>query len=252
MVRLQDLVAYADQLLDVEAFADYAPNGLQVEGRTDVRVLISGVTASAAWLDAAIAAGADALLVHHGYFWRGEDTRVSGMRRRRLKTLLTADVSLLAYHLPLDAHPLYGNNTMLAQHLDFAITGRFGAAGAPALACSGRLAAPLDPSGLAAHLGARLGRPPLHVAGRAAQITTIGFCTGAAQDYIEQAAALGLDAYLTGEVSERTVHQARELGIHFYAAGHHATERYGVQALGAHLAAHFGISHRFFDDDNPV
>lgn len=248
MVGLQGLVDYLHRLLDASAFNDHAPNGLQVEGRAGVATLVTGVTASAALLDAAVAAGADAVLVHHGYFWKGEDACITGMRRRRLKTLLAADVSLIAYHLPLDAHPVYGNNARLAQRLGLEITGRCGAG----MMLAGRLREPVSAPAFAAHVAQRLGRPPLHVPGGPERIATIGWCSGAAQDYIEQAAALGLDAYLSGEVAERTVHQARELGIHYYAAGHHATERYGVQALGAHLAEQFGIAHRYIEIENPV
>ncbi|KAF0192404.1 MAG: hypothetical protein FD165_1029 [Gammaproteobacteria bacterium] len=252
MVRLQELVRYAGKLLDAASFVDYAPNGLQVEGRESVHTLITGVTASVALLEAAIDAGADAVLVHHGYFWRGEDVCITGMRRRRLQLLLSNNIGLIAYHLPLDAHPVYGNNAQLARVLGIDIVDGFGAAAGPAIARYGRLPEPVSAAAFAQRVADRLGRPPLHVAAGPEQIETIGFCTGAAQDYLEQAAALGLDAYLSGEISERTVHQARELAIHYFAAGHHATERYGVQALGDHLAATFGILHRHIDIDNPA
>ncbi|HKJ09977.1 MAG TPA: Nif3-like dinuclear metal center hexameric protein [Gammaproteobacteria bacterium] len=253
MVALHELVGYTDRLLAADEFADYSPNGLQVEGRPQVRKLVSGVTASLALIEAAIAAGADALLVHHGYFWKGEDQRVVGMKRARLAKLLAADVSLLAYHLPLDAHPDYGNNVQLAKMLDFAVQGRFGAGGrGPELALWGALQSPLSATGLGEHLAARLGRPPLHVAGGPSTIRTLGWCTGAAQSFIEAAASNGLDAFISGEISEPTVHVARECGIHFFAAGHHATERYGARALGAHLGAHFGLEHAFIDIDSPA
>ncbi len=252
MVELRALAAYIDDLLEADRFADYCPNGLQVEGRPQVRHLISGVTASLAFLDAAIEAGADAVLVHHGFFWRGEDARVIGMKQRRLRRLLEAQVSLLAYHLPLDAHPLYGNNAQLAERLGFTIEGRFGDPRAGAIGMYGTPARPLSGEALAAHIEASLERTPLHVAGGNAQVRSVAWCTGGAQSYIDAAAALGVDAFITGEVSEPTVHVAREMGLHFYAAGHHATERYGAQALGEHLGAQFGLEHRFIDVDNPA
>jgi len=252
MAQLDELVDYTDRLLDISQFDDYCPNGLQVEGRAQVRTLVSGVTASGALLEAAAAAGADAVLVHHGYFWKGEDPRVRGMKHRRLHTLLTNGISLLAYHLPLDAHPVLGNNARLAELLGFAVHGQMAQAGRVKIGLMGELDTPLTGDELAAHIARRLGREPLHVGGHAARIKRIGWCTGAAQRYIDEAAALGLDAYLSGEISEQTVHEARECGVHYYAAGHHATERYGVKALGEHLAQHFGLDHRFIDIDNPV
>lgn len=252
MAGLYELVGYADGLLQVERFQDYAPNGLQVEGRVRVERLVTGVTACQAFIEAAQEAGADALLVHHGYFWRGESPVVSGMKRHRLRSLLGADLSLLAYHLPLDAHPVYGNNARLAAELDLSVEGGFGPGPDSGIAMYGSLSEPLAPGVFADFLAERLGRAPLHVPGGGERVYRVGWCTGAAQDYLEQAAALRLDAYISGEVSERTVHEARELGIHYFAAGHHATERYGVQALGEHLAERFGIEHRFIDIDNPV
>ncbi len=252
MVALSELIAYTDALLDSGACSDYCPNGLQVEGRAEIRRLVSGVTASRALVEAGIAAGADALLVHHGWFWRGEDARVTGMRRGRLAALLGADMSLIAYHLPLDAHGELGNNVQLARRLGLRVGGRFARAGGVEIGLHGNLEPPLSPEAFARRIGAALGRAPLHVPGRADPIRTLAWCTGAAQNYIEAAAALGVDAYLTGEVSEPTVHAARETGLHFFAAGHHATERYGVQALGAHLARRFDLEHEFIDIDNPA
>ena len=252
MAMLQELVAYIEALLSVGAFKDYCPNGLQVEGRAEVRTLVSGVSASARLLDAALALNADAVLVHHGYFWKGEDPRVVGYKKQRLQRLLNADVNLLAYHLPLDAHPEFGNNAQLAQVLGLNITGAFDTDSGPKLGLTGELAQPQSGAQFAAHIERALGRMPLHVAGSAAPIKTIAWCSGGAQGYIERAAALGVDAYLTGEVSEYTVHIARETGLHFFAAGHHATERYGVQALGAHLARQFGLRHEYVEIDNPA
>lgn len=252
MTALHELVAYANDLLEVDLFQDYCPNGLQVEGRNDVRRLVAGVTASQRLVDAAAAQGADVLLVHHGYFWKGEDPCVTGMKRRRLAKLISADVSLLAYHLPLDAHVEFGNNAQLAQLLDFVTAGQFGAGPGPRIGCFGTLAQPVAATELAVRIADRLGRAPLHLAGESDIIRHIGWCTGAAQSYIEQAADLGLDAFVSGEVSEQTTHVVRERGIHFFAAGHHATERYGVQALGRHLAERFGLAYEYIDIDNPV
>lgn len=250
MAKLHEIVSYTNKLLAIDSFQDYGPNGLQVEGRAQVNTLVSGVTASQAFLDAAIEQGADAVLVHHGYFWKNEAPCVVGMKRRRLATLLENNISLLAYHLPLDAHPELGNNVQLARVLGFAPDKA--TADSSGMVMTGHLAAPLSGEALAAHVAARLGRQPLYVPGAADTINTIAWCTGGAQAYIEAAVELGVDAYLTGEVSEQTVHVARECGIHFIAAGHHATERYGAPALGEHLAQQFGIAHNFIDIDNPA
>jgi dinuclear metal center YbgI/SA1388 family protein len=252
VVALQSLVDYCDWLLDVGQFRDYCPNGLQVEGRAEVARVVSGVTASQAMIDAAIEHGADLLLVHHGYFWKGEDPTLTGIKRRRVRTLLAQDISLLAYHLPLDAHPELGNNARLAARLGWLTEGCFGTGDGLELACYGRPQKPLAVQEMAANLAAGLDRAPLLVGNGPATIETLGWCTGAAQSYLEAAARRGLDAFVSGEISEPSVHLAREYGIHYFAAGHHATERYGVQALGAHLAAHFGIQHIFVDIDNPV
>ena len=252
MITLKALVDYTDTLLSVEKFSDYCPNGLQVEGRAEVGLLVTGVTASMALVEAAIEAGADALLVHHGYFWKGEDACITGMKRTRLQRLLATDTSLLAYHLPLDAHPQLGNNAQLARLLGFECAGTFGDDGGMQLAQHALLPVPLDGASMAAMLQQRLGREPFHIAGSGRMIARVGWCTGAAQSYIEAAAGLGLDAFISGEISEQTVHVARECGLHYFAAGHHATERYGVQALGEHLAGQFAIRHLFIDSDNPV
>lgn len=251
-VSRNELVGYCDQFLNADLFQDYCPNGLQVEGKAEIGTLVSGVTACQALVEAAIEAGADALLVHHGYFWKGEDPRVVGMKQRRLKRLLQHDISLIAYHLPLDAHPRLGNNARLAAMLGLEVEGGFAGKPGAEIAVQGRLSESLSGAALAERLQSLLGRQVLHEPGGPEVIRKIGICSGGAQGYIEQAAALGLDAYITGEVSEQTIHIARECGIHFYAAGHHATERYGVQALGEHLAERFGIEHRFIDIDNPA
>ena len=252
MITLKALVDYTDTLLSVEKFHDYCPNGLQVEGRDEVRLLVTGVTASMDLVEAAIEAGADALLVHHGYFWKGEDMRITGMKRKRLQRLLGTDTSLLAYHLPLDAHPEFGNNAQFAQVLGFETAGTFGDDGGMQLGQHGVLPTPLDGAALADHIARCLDREPLYIPGSQQEIKTLGWCTGAAQSYIEAAVELGLDAFISGEISEQTVHVARECGLHYFAAGHHATERYGARALGEHLARKFGIRHVFIDVDNPV
>jgi len=252
MVSLQDLVNYCDQLLVVNQFQDYCPNGLQVEGKPQIHKLVSGVTASQALIDSAIAQHADAILVHHGYFWKGENPCVTGMKRSRLRVLLTADVSLIAYHLPLDAHSSLGNNAQLGRLLGFKVHGGFGVGGGPDIALYGELPAVSSPQQLSSHIAQQLRRDPLHITGGSEQICKVAWCTGAAQNYIEQAAALGAEAFISGEISEQTVHVARELGIHYYAAGHHATERYGVKALGDHLQDYFSVEHRFIDIENPV
>ncbi len=245
-VHRDALVAEADRLLQPQLFQDYCPNGLQVEGRAQVRLLVSGVTASQQLLERAVAAGADAVLVHHGYFWRGDNPAVTGMLRRRLGLLLQHDISLLAYHLPLDAHPDVGNNAMLARRLGIAVDATAGAV------WRGRLPQPLPLAGLAAHITGVLGRAPLCFGSGPSQVATLAWCTGAAQGYLGEAIRMGVDAYVTGEASEQTVHEARENGIHCLVAGHHATERYGVQALGEYLAGRLGIRHQFLECDNPV
>jgi len=251
-VETQALVDYLDNLLTIKNFNDYCPNGLQVAGKNNIDCLVTGVTANQALIDAAIEKKADAILVHHGYFWKGEDRRLLGIQKNRIKTLLTQDINLFAYHLPLDAHPQWGNNIQLAHQLEIQVTGTLEQQGAPNYVFHGNLKRALPPSELAQWLTSQLNREPLHIQGRSKTISSIAWCTGAAQSFIQYAIAAKCDAYLTGEASEQTVHQARESGIHFFAAGHHATERYGVAALGNHLTQKFGIKHFFVDIDNPV
>lgn len=248
-MKREDLVDYLDRLLQAANFRDYCPNGLQVEGRAAVTRIVTGVTASAALIEAAVAAGADALIVHHGYFWRGEDGRITGMRRRRIGLLLTHDLNLFAYHLPLDAHPEVGNNVALARHLGLDIAGRFGEQD---IAAHGSVAPGTTLAELAETIEARCARAPLIIGDPARPLRRVAWCTGGAQGMFEQAIALGVDAYISGEISEQTVHAARESGVAYIAAGHHATERYGVQALGEHLAQRFGLQHRFIEVENPV
>ena len=247
-VTRQQLLQACDGLLQPDRFKDYGPNGLQVEGRTDIRHVVSGVTASLALIEAAIADGADAIFVHHGLFWRGQDGRVTGWMKQRLQRLLAHDINLLAYHLPLDAHPEWGNNAQLGRVLGWAADARFGEQELG-------FAAPADfddAAALAAHVSAVLGRSVTTVAGGEAPIRRVGWCTGGAQGYFESAIAAGVDAFITGEISEPQAHLARETGVAFIAAGHHATERYGAPALAAHLAGLCGVSHRFIEIDNPA
>jgi dinuclear metal center YbgI/SA1388 family protein len=252
MMMVHELAAYLGDFLDVAAFDDYAPNGLQVEGRLHIGQLIGGVTASQALIDAAIERQADAILVHHGYFWNGEDPCVTGMKQRRLKSLLAADISLLAYHLPLDAHAQLGNNAQLARLFGCLVQGSFGGRGGPDLAMYGELPHAMSALQLRQMIARVLQREPLHIAGADKDILRLGWCSGGAQSYFEAAVALGLDAFISGEVSEQCTHIARETGVHYFAAGHHATERYGVQALGQHLNERFDLAFEFIDIDNPV
>jgi dinuclear metal center YbgI/SA1388 family protein len=248
-MRLTELRDYIESELAVSRFRDYCPNGLQVEGRAEVRRIASGVTASQAVLEAATAWGADAILVHHGYFWRSEDAAITGIKKRRVAHLLEHDISLLAYHLPLDAHPELGNNAQLAAMLGFIEQGRFGEQD---IAVHGKLAQPQTLQQLTRLIEYTLHRVPQVIGHANPNIVRIAWCSGGGQSYFEKAVALGVDAFLTGEISEQNVHVAQETGVAFIAAGHHATERYGVQALGEHLAARFGLEHRFFDQDIPV
>lgn len=250
-IALSALVEEASRYLAVSGMPDYCPNGLQVEGRAEVRRIVSGVTASQALLDAAVEARADLVLVHHGYFWKSENPCVVGSKQRRLKTLLTHEMSLLAYHLPLDVHPEVGNNVQLARRLGVQVEGPLEPGNPRSVGLVGSLPEPMEPLDFARRVALVLQREPLLIEA-ARPIRRLAWCTGAAQGYIEQAIAAGVDAYLTGEVSESTVHSARENGISFLAAGHHATERYGVQALGDYLASRFSIEHRFIDCPNPV
>lgn len=251
-VSLQCVIDQLDLWLQPGQVSDYCPNGLQVEGRSEVKKIISGVTASQALLDAAVAAGADAVLVHHGYFWKGEDPCLRGMKKRRIQTLLRHDISLIAYHLPLDLHPEMGNNAQLARLLGLQVEGGLELNQRNPVGLWGRLDTPLSAEELTDRIEQVLGRRPQHIEGRSELIETLGWCTGAAQGYIDHAVARGLDAFISGEISEPTVYAAREGGVHYFAAGHHATERYGVQAVGARLAQELGIEHCYVELDNPV
>lgn len=241
-----------NDLLEPGEFDDYCPNGLQVEGKSEVSTVICGVTASQWLIDRAIALKADAVLVHHGFFWKGEDQRIIGMKYRRLQSLIKNNINLIAYHLPLDAHSEYGNNVQLAKLLGVEVTGSLDPENPRSVGSVGRLLQPKTAKEFCMVVAEVLDREPLLISGGDHMIDTIGWCTGAAQGYIERASSLGLDAYLSGEISEPTVHTAREMGIHYIAAGHHATERYGVRALGDYLAKKFDITCTFIDEENPV
>jgi len=251
-ITVDALVAYLDQLLIPTRFSDYAPNGLQVQGIGEIQHVVTGVTACQALIDAAIDVNADAILVHHGYFWKGETACLTGIKRQRVASLMAHQLHLLAYHLPLDAHPTLGNNAQLAQHLGWQVNARTDLTHPQDLIWYGHTQQVMTPLAFAEQLNIVLARPPLHIPGRHADIYRIAWCTGAAQDYFETAIHMGIDAFITGEVSERTWHIAREYGVHFFAAGHHATERYGIIALGEHLASELGIKHSFIDIPNPI
>ena len=247
MTDHKTLLQACDALLQPERFKDYGPNGLQVEGARSIRKIVSGVTASRAFIEAAIAADADALLVHHGLFWRGQDGRVTGWMRERLRLLLAHDIHLLAYHLPLDAHPELGNNAQLGRVLGVRHDARFGEQDLGFMgACDW-----IHPQALAQHAQQVLGRAVTCVGG-GRPVRRLAWCTGGAQGYFEAAIAAGADAFLTGEISEPQTHLARETGVAFLACGHHATERYGAPAVAAHVAAQLGLQHTFIDIDNPA
>lgn len=248
----RQLADYVDELLEAPAFRDYAPNGLQVEGTRPVRRLVSGVTACQALLDEAVERDADAVLVHHGYFWKNEDARVTGMKAQRLRTLLSRGMSVLAYHLPLDAHPRLGNNACLARDLGLTVTGTFDTGTDRPLGMVGEPTEPLALSAFAELVTRALGREPVTVAGGTHAIRRLAWCSGGGQGFIDHVATLGVDLYLSGEISEPTVHTARECGLHYLAAGHHATERGGARALGENLAERFHLEHVFVDIDSPA
>ncbi len=242
------LEQHLNRLLEPSRFKDYGPNGLQVEGRATVSHLVCGVTASLALIDAAIAAGADAILVHHGLFWRGQDGRVTGWMKQRLARLIQHDINLFAYHLPLDAHPALGNNAQLGARLGWVVDGRFGDQD---LGFTGTLPA-TDLATLTEQVQAALGRAVTAVPGDGRPLRRVAWCSGGAQGYFEAAIAAGADVFLTGEISEPQAHYARETGVAFIAAGHHATERYGVQGVGAQVAQDLGLRWQFIDIDNPA
>jgi len=252
MTDRHQLLSTCDALLQPERFRDYGPNGLQVEGRLQVRKIVSGVTASLALIEAAIAAQADTLFVHHGLFWRGQNGCVTGWMRQRLALLLAHDINLLAYHLPLDAHPALGNNAQLGLRLGLQASQRFGEQDLGFLGV--RVDGPsfASPQALSEHIQQQLNRPVTLVGGKPGEVKKIAWCTGGAQNYFEAAIAAGADVFITGEISEPQAHYARECGVAFLACGHHASERYGAPAVAAHVASQLGLAHEFIDIDNPA
>ncbi len=248
-MQLKQLCDFCNDYLKVDDFNDYCPNGLQVEANPVVERIVCGVTASQALIEAAISAGADTLIVHHGYFWKGEAQPITGVKGRRIASLIRNNLNLLAFHLPLDAHPEVGNNAQLAQRMGWHLSNSGGEQG---LLFEGRLPVQSSLADFSQQIESRLDTRTLAISGGDHLIERIAWCTGAAQGFIEAAAATGADAFVSGEVSEPTFHLAQELGIHYIAAGHHATERYGVQALGLEIANRFAIEQQFIDIPNPV
>ena len=253
MMNRNDFEFEMNTLLKPEQIKDYCPNGLQIQGRNTIKKVVTGVTASMALIDQAIAQKADALLVHHGYFWKNESYVIRGMKYDRIKALLDHDINLFAYHLPLDIHPTLGNNAQLANLLDIEVTGPLEQGNPLSVAIQGQLTNSMDSSKFARKLSQSLERDCLHIPTYSnKEIKTVAWCSGGGQDYLELAAEQGIDAFITGEVSEKTTHIAREMDIHFFAAGHHATERYGAKALAEHINNSMDIDALFIDVDNPV
>ncbi|TKB57440.1 Nif3-like dinuclear metal center hexameric protein [Ferrimonas aestuarii] len=252
MISREQLLNYLTDTLQPHRIKDYAPNGLQVEGTEEITKIVTAVTASQSVIDAAIELGADAVLVHHGYFWKGEAPELVGMKQKRIKALLEHDINLMAYHLPLDIHPEFGNNAMLAKELGLTITGPMELGNELSVAVCAEFAEPQPASEFVKTIERCLGRKPLHIGDDCQLIKSVGLCSGGAQDYIDLAANRGMDAFLSGEVSERTYYSAVEQGIHYFAAGHHATERSGIRELGKRIAAEFGVEVVFVDAPNPV
>ncbi len=252
-MRREEFADYLNGILMPELFRDYCPNGLQVEGRAEIRRIVCGVTASQALIEAAVTHGADALLVHHGWFWKGEDGRVTGFRKQRLQSLLARDINLFAYHLPLDAHRELGNNAQLALRLGWQATGRFAELDIGFLGTAQAVpSAPTVAQDIALQVEQALGRAPMLIGDERREVKKLAWCSGGAQGYFEQAILAGADIYISGEISEHTVHLARESGVPYLAAGHHATERYGVMALGTHLTERFGLECDYVEIENPV
>ncbi len=247
------LEQYLEQLLKPAQIKDYAPNGLQIQGCENITKIITGVTASQALIDRAFDEKAQAIIVHHGYFWKNESYVIRGMKHKRIKALLEHDINLFAYHLPLDIHPTLGNNAQLAKLLNIEVTGPLELGNPISVAIQGAFSNVCSGEELAQLINTKLKRACLHIAPPSNKtIKKVAWCTGGGQDYIELAAEQGIDAFISGEVSEKTTHIAHEMDIHFFAAGHHATERYGVKALGEYIAKAHDVEVMFVDIDNPV
>ena len=252
MTKLQDIIQWCDQTLKSSEFKDYAPNGLQIEGKTEVRKILAAVTASQDAIDAAIRENADLLLVHHGYFWKGEAYPITGMRGKRIKSLIQHDISLLAYHLPLDSHPSLGNNAAIADLLKLERIEALDPSERHPIGNIGYLNQPMPVEEFKKFVSEKLKFDVTHLPADKNMIEKVGFCTGGAQDFIVKAAEQGCDAYISGEVSERTFYEAKELDVHYFACGHHATERYGVQRLGQAISEQFDIEYVYFELNNPI
>lgn len=252
MIQRDELTAFLDDYLACALFNDYSPNGMQIEGKSEIRRICTAVTACHDIIQRANHLKADALLVHHGYFWRGEAPVLTGMMRQRVGSIISHDLNLFAYHLPLDCHQDIGNNACIGRLLDVHDRSSHAVNKIPDILWSGSFQSSVDSSALMQQLTHLLNRQPLHVSGSNKKIKRIAWCSGSAQDFIVDAHRLGVDAYISGEVSERTYYQAQELGIHYFACGHHATERFGIQALGRLLSERFALTHAFLDSDNPV
>ena len=252
MATLADIIQWCDSTLKSHEFKDYAPNGLQIEGKTEVNKIVCAVTASQTAIDAAIAQGADLLLVHHGYFWKGEAYPITGMRGKRIKSLIQHDISLVGYHLPLDSHPTLGNNAAITDLLKLQNIEALDPTERHPIGNIGYLKSAMSPEAFKAFVSERLGFDAIHLPCDKSTIQKVGFCTGGAQDYIAKAALQNCDAYISGEVSERTFYEAAELSVHYYACGHHATEKYGVQRLAKAISEQFNIEYSYFELNNPI
>ena len=252
MATLADIIQWCDSTLKSHEFKDYAPNGLQIEGKTEVNKIVCAVTASQTAIDAAIAQGADLLLVHHGYFWKGEAYPITGMRGKRIKSIIQHDISLVGYHLPIDSHPTLGNNAAIADLLELQNIEALDPTERHPIGNIGYLKSAMSPEAFKAFVSERLGFDAIHLPCDKSTIQKVGFCTGGAQDYIAKAALQNCDAYISGEVSERTFYEAAELGVHYYACGHHATEKYGVQRLAKAISEQFNIEYSYFELNNPI
>lgn len=245
-----ELEKIINQKLNSDAIKDYVPNGLQIEGRESIQKILTGVTASLEFIDAAIARNVDAVIVHHGYFWKSETPVIRGMKYARIKKLIENGINLYAYHLPLDLHAELGNNVQLAKMWN--IQDVMPISEQQPLVLTGNLPQEISVDEFSQMIEISLDRKPFIETSGPKMIKRIAWCSGAAQDYLEDAANAGFDAFITGEVSERTIYIARELGIHFIAAGHHATERDGVKALGQWLAQEYSFDVEFIDINNPI
>ncbi|WP_180050658.1 Nif3-like dinuclear metal center hexameric protein [Acinetobacter sp. YH12105] len=252
MANLNDIIQWCEQTLAAREFKDYAPNGLQIEGKSEVNKILCAVSASQSAIEAAIEQGADLLLVHHGYFWKGEAYPITGMRGKRIRALIQNDISLVGYHLPLDSHPTLGNNAAIADLLELENIEQLDPSERHPIGNIGYLKQPMRPEYFKNHISEKLGFDAIHLPADKTQIHKVGFCTGGAQDYIHKAALQECDAYISGEVSERTFYEAQELNVHYYACGHHATEKYGVQHLAKAISEQFNIEYAYYELNNPI